>query len=173
MGRLTNLNPSKALTEADMPSEVATETEVIEAINAHLAATDPHPVYLTQTEGDARVTVGINAHLAATDPHPVYLTQTEADARYLRALTTTFSIDLPNMAANSLEKRFYTLVGAKAGDLALLVPITANLFASASWPFLFAAVVEATDTVACYFRNDNIVAVDLGTLQFRIVVILF
>jgi len=146
MGRLTNLNPPKALTEADMPGTMATDTEVTAAINAHTSAADPHPQYLVQSEGDAR---------------------------YLRALTTTFSIDLPSMAANSLEKRFYTLTGAKIGDLALLVPVNANLFANASWPFLFAAVVEAADTIACYFRNDNLTSVDLGVMQFRLLVILF
>jgi hypothetical protein len=146
MGRLTNLNPPKALTEADMPGTMATDTEVTAAINAHTSAADPHPQYLLQGEGDAR---------------------------YLRAVTTTFSIDLPSMAANSLEKRFYTLTGAKIGDLALLVPVNANLFANASWPFLFAAVVEAADTIACYFRNDNLTSVDLGVMQFRLLVILF
>jgi len=195
MGRLTDLNPPKALTDADIPGGVARDAEVTAAITAHVNAVDPHPVYLTATEGDARyrqsttaltdadipggvardaeVTAAITAHVNAADPHPVYLTATEGDARYLRALTTTFSIDLPNMVANSLEKRFYTLAGAKVGDLALLVPINANLFANASWPFLFAAVVEATDTVACYFRNDNTTTVDLASMQFRIVVILF
>jgi hypothetical protein len=36
------------------------------AINAHLAAADPHPQYLTD--------VVFAAHLAAADPHPQYLT---------------------------------------------------------------------------------------------------
>jgi hypothetical protein len=156
-----------------MPPTMATDAETTAAINAHLSASHPHTQYLRQSEGDARVAVGINAHLAAADPHAQYLLQSEGDARYLRALTTTFSIDLPNMAANSLEKRFYTLAGVKIGDPALLLPINANLYANAAWPFLFAAVIEATDTVACYFRNDNITAVDLTAMQFRIVVIIF
>jgi hypothetical protein len=186
---------STLLTDADIPTGIARDAEVTAVMDAHLAATDPHGQYLLQNEGDARyrltstlltdadiptgiardaeVTAVMNAHLAATDPHGQYLLPSEGDARYLRALTTTFSLDLPNMAPNSLEKRFYTLAGAKVGDLALLVPINANLFANASWPFLFAAVVEVTDTVACYFRNDNTTTVDLAGMQFRIVVILF
>jgi hypothetical protein len=85
MGRLTNLNPSKPLTEADMPSGMATDIEATAAataaINAHVAAADPHTQYLTQARGDARVTVGINAHVAAADPHTQYLTQARGDAR--------------------------------------------------------------------------------------------
>jgi hypothetical protein len=46
MGRLTNLNPSKALTEADMPPGMATDTEVTVALNAHTSAADPHSQYL-------------------------------------------------------------------------------------------------------------------------------
>ena len=54
MGKLTNLNPSKALTEEDMPSTMATDAETTGAINAHLAAADPHLQYPTQARGDAR-----------------------------------------------------------------------------------------------------------------------
>jgi hypothetical protein len=54
MGKLTNLNPSKALTEGDMPPGMATDTETAAAIAAHLAATDPHLQYATQLRGDAR-----------------------------------------------------------------------------------------------------------------------
>lgn len=146
MGKLTNLNPSKALTEADMPATAAMDAEVAAAINAHVNAADPHPVYLTSSEGDTR---------------------------YVRAITTTFTVDLPNLAPNGLDKRFYTLVGAKVGDAALLMPINVNLFATAAWPFLFAAVVESADTIGCYFRNDNPGAIDLSSIQFRIVVLQF
>lgn len=40
--------------DSDIPSSIARDTEVTAAIAAHAAASDPHPVYLTQTEGDAR-----------------------------------------------------------------------------------------------------------------------
>jgi hypothetical protein len=45
MGRLTNLNPSKPLTESDIPPEIATDTELSNAIAAHLASSDPHNQY--------------------------------------------------------------------------------------------------------------------------------
>jgi hypothetical protein len=48
------------------------------SLSDHVAATDPHPVYLNTTEGDALIAT----HAAASDPHPVYLTQAEGDARY-------------------------------------------------------------------------------------------
>jgi hypothetical protein len=43
-----------AITDADIPSTIARDTEVTAAITAHEGLSDPHPVYLTQTEGDAR-----------------------------------------------------------------------------------------------------------------------
>jgi len=67
---------------------------------AHLAASDPHPQYLTPAEGDAayaslaalagKENTGVAAsllaaHVAAADPHPQYLTQTEGDALYATA----------------------------------------------------------------------------------------
>ncbi|WP_293335939.1 hypothetical protein [Microcoleus sp. CAWBG58] len=97
MATLTNLNTG-------FPPELATDAEVVSAIANHMAATDPHPAYLTQAEGDGRyrrsaialtdtdipaaiardaeVASAIADHVAATDPHPTYLTVAEADRRY-------------------------------------------------------------------------------------------
>lgn len=77
------------------------------AVTAHEGASDPHPQYLTQEEGDGRyrqtataltdadipagiardseVTAAIGAHEAAADPHPGYLTAAEGDAAYAPA----------------------------------------------------------------------------------------
>jgi hypothetical protein len=80
------------------------------AVATHEAASDPHPGYLTQAEGDARypalshthsianvtglqtaldgkeetgvAATLVGAHEAASNPHPGYLTQTEGDALY-------------------------------------------------------------------------------------------
>lgn len=54
MGELINLNPSKAITDADIPAAIARDTETTAAVSAHAAAADPHPIYLTQAEGDGR-----------------------------------------------------------------------------------------------------------------------
>ena len=89
MGTLSNMN---GITEPQIPSEIARDTEVASAIATHASATDPHPIYLTQTEGDNRyrqsavaladadipaaiardteVTSAIATHASATDPHP-------------------------------------------------------------------------------------------------------
>jgi microcystin-dependent protein len=48
------------------------QTKVNNAISAHLAAADPHPVYATDSE--------LSAHLAAADPHPVYATDSDLTA---------------------------------------------------------------------------------------------
>ncbi|MEG4944632.1 hypothetical protein, partial [Microcoleus sp. F4-D5] len=83
------------ITEPQIPQPIARDSEVTAAINAHVAAADPHAQYLLQSEGDARyrqstvaltdadipsaiardseVTAAINAHVAAADPHAQYL----------------------------------------------------------------------------------------------------
>lgn len=90
---------STPLTDADIPASIARDAEVTAAVAAHAEATDPHPIYLTQPEGDSRyrqtgvtladtdipasiardaeVAAAVTAHSSAPDPHPVYLTQSE------------------------------------------------------------------------------------------------
>lgn len=52
--RRGNVLQSGLILDTDIPSTLARDTEVAAAITAHEAAADPHPVYLTQIEGDAR-----------------------------------------------------------------------------------------------------------------------
>ena len=54
MGELIDLNPPKPIADEDLPPGVARDAETIAAINAHLAATDPHLQYATQAGADAR-----------------------------------------------------------------------------------------------------------------------
>ncbi|WP_293360946.1 MULTISPECIES: hypothetical protein [unclassified Microcoleus] len=113
------------ITEPQVPGAIARDSEVAAAINAHLAAADPHAQYLLQAEGDARyrlagaltdadipaaiardseVAAAINAHLAAADPHAQYLLQAEGDARYRLAgapLLTSVPLPTANVAGNS------------------------------------------------------------------------
>lgn len=58
----------------------ATSADITAAINAHVAAGDPHTAYLNTARGDARYLP--LAHAPGTDPHPQYLTQAEADLLY-------------------------------------------------------------------------------------------
>ncbi|WP_293341080.1 tail fiber domain-containing protein [Microcoleus sp. CAWBG58] len=120
---MTLRNP---ITEPQIPGAIARDSEVTAAVNAHLAAADPHAQYLLQSEGDARyrqsstaltdadipstiardseVTAAVNAHLAAADPHAQYLLQSEGDARYRRSsspLLTSAPFPTANVAGNS------------------------------------------------------------------------
>lgn len=45
---------SHAHVDADIPAAIARDAEVAAAVSTHEAASDPHSVYLTPTEGDAR-----------------------------------------------------------------------------------------------------------------------
>jgi len=44
----------RAIADADIPAAIARDAEFAAADAAHAAAIDPHPQYLTQTEGDGR-----------------------------------------------------------------------------------------------------------------------
>jgi hypothetical protein len=50
VGELIDLNPRKTITDADIPSAIARDTETEAAIAWHIAAVDPHSQYLTQSE---------------------------------------------------------------------------------------------------------------------------
>jgi hypothetical protein len=58
------------------------------AVGAHVAAADPHPVYLTGAEGAAAfdaagaASSAVGVHAAAADPHPQYLTSAEGVAAF-------------------------------------------------------------------------------------------
>jgi len=54
MGKLTNLNPSTPIADADLPASIARDAEWIAGDQAHIAATDPHLQYTTQARGDER-----------------------------------------------------------------------------------------------------------------------
>ena len=76
-------------------------------VGTHVAASDPHPQYLTPAEGNAAYDAlgaaasAVSTHVAASDPHPQYNTQAEGDARYERNLTAgaNITIDRTNPAA--------------------------------------------------------------------------
>ncbi len=123
--KLIAINPPSTITEPQIPDAIARDSEVAAAISTHVAAADPHPTYLTQTEGDGRyrqtatplsdadipaviardseVTAAISAHVAAADPHPAYLTQTEGDGRYRQNATPLTDADIPAAIARDSE----------------------------------------------------------------------
>src|SRR4028118_323122 len=146
MGELINLNPSKPLTEADMPPGMATDTETSTAIAAHVAATDPHTQYPTQAEGDAR---------------------------YFRGRSQIHTLDPPTIGSGELYKIFFTFVGANLGDMCWVRPVSVNLFSTALWPFRFFGMVEGTDIVAVYLHNTHSVAIDVASFQIRVAVFNF
>lgn len=123
MGELIDLNSQ--IPDSRIPAGVARDTETTAAINAHVATADPHPIYLTQTEGDSRyrqsavaladgdipagiardseTTAAINAHVAAADPHAQYLLQSEGDGRYRQTAVALTDADIPAAIARDTE----------------------------------------------------------------------
>lgn len=63
MGELMDLNSQ--IPQGRIDEAIARDSEVTAAINSHLAAADPHPQYLLQSEGDARYRQSSTAFFAA------------------------------------------------------------------------------------------------------------
>jgi hypothetical protein len=59
--------------DSDIPSSIARDAEVAEAITAHEGASNPHPDYTTAAE----LSSAIATHAGAADPHPGYTTAAE------------------------------------------------------------------------------------------------
>jgi hypothetical protein len=109
------------------------------AVTAHEGASDPHPQYLTQAEGDGRyrqtataltdsdipagiardseVTAAITAHEGAADPHPGYLTAAEGNAAYAALPTTNASVTAGTNAQGQ---------GALTADVNIVTTTAAN-----------------------------------------------
>lgn len=60
----------RAIADSDIPAAIARDTELITALAAHTNATDPHPAYLTQGEGDAKYRLNSTAFFNTT-PFPL------------------------------------------------------------------------------------------------------
>jgi hypothetical protein len=80
------------------------------AVLAHVNEANPHPIYLTQTEGDALYPAithvhsyepsgTVATHAAAADPHPGYLTPAEGNAAYA---ATGHAHPAPDLSAYAL-----------------------------------------------------------------------
>jgi hypothetical protein len=136
---------------ADLPTSLATDTEVA-AADAVVAS-------------DAAAALA--AHVADSDPHPVYLTQTEGDARYLlgsKVLNGSATYDPPSLADAAGATTTVTVTGAALGDFALAS------FSLDLQGISVTAYVSATDTVSVRFQNESGGTLDLssGTLRARV-----
>ncbi|NBQ13107.1 MAG: hypothetical protein EBU31_00490 [Proteobacteria bacterium] len=63
-----------------------------EAVSAHLAAADPHPVYASDAQAQQYAFDAVYAHEQAADPHPGYLDMAEGDARYAQFAFATVGV---------------------------------------------------------------------------------
>lgn len=83
-GGIASLDAGGTVPDAQIPAGIARDSEIVAAMNAHTAAPDPHPGYLTPAEGAASYEPlgAVAAHVAAPDPHSQYLTPAEGNAAY-------------------------------------------------------------------------------------------
>lgn len=104
------IDDNDLLTQADAD----TLYELIGAVAAHVAAVNPHPIYLTEAEADllyealGAAAAAVAAHEGAANPHPIYLTQAEGDALYASAggapfTSTSLTITTGSLAVNAVE----------------------------------------------------------------------
>jgi hypothetical protein len=148
LGRKSNALDFYAIADADIPATIARDSEVTSAISA-----------------------AITTHEAAVNPHSVYLTQTEGDARYVQlsnVLAGSATYDPPDLATGAVATTTVTVTGAAAGDFALASH--ADVATTDADKVEINAKVTATNTVTVYFRNNHSGNVNLasGTLRVRV-----
>lgn len=144
LARRSGLLGFDILADSDIPGSIARDTEVTSAITAAIAALQALP-----------------------DPFPVYLNQTEGDARYVQLSTVlngSKTYDPPSLATGTQTTTTVTVTGAVLNDYARpsfsldLQGITAS------------AYVSAVDTVTIVLLNMTGGTLDLasGTLKARV-----
>lgn len=137
----------KLITDADIPAAIARDSETVEAMAAHTNATDPHPIYLTQTEGDERyrqsavpltnvdipaviardseTAAVMTAHINSTDPHSEYLSKHPTGIEF--GANTVNIIDFHTGQALDFDARFIA-IGGDSNQAGANVALQANLF---------------------------------------------
>lgn len=148
--------------DSDIPASIARDTEVAAGDAAVTSAFQAADTTVANNAASA-----LSAHVAASDPHPVYLTQTEGDARYVQlanVLNGSATYDPPSLADGAEASTTVTVTGAALGDFALAS------FSLSTQAIKLAAEVTATNTVTVTFHNHTGGTIDLasGTLRARV-----
>lgn len=128
------------ITDADIPATIARDSEVTAAITSHEGAANPHPTYLTQSEGDA------------------------AYVQLANVLTGSATYDPPSLASGAEASTTVTVTGAALGDFAIAS------FSLSTQAIKLTAQVTAANTVTVNFHNQTGGTIDLasGTLRARV-----
>lgn len=184
----TPFRPATGIAESNVQDALEAVYAAIAAqIAAHEAEADPHPVYLTEAEGDAAYdAIGtaaglIAAHEAAANPHPGYLTQAEADLLYEALNHTHPASEISDSTAAG--RTLLTAADAAAQRTALgLATIATSASASdlttgtvpdARMPAHTGDVTSSAGTVALTIANDAVTNAKLanmaaGTYKMRV-----
>jgi hypothetical protein len=148
--------------DSDIPAAIARDTEVVAgdaAVTTAFQAAD--------TTVASNAAAALAAHVAAADPHPVYLTQTEGDARYAQlstVLTGSATYDPPSLADGAGTTTTVTCTGAVLGGFARAS------FSLDLQGITLTAYISATNTVSVRFQNESGGVLDIasGTLKVRV-----
>jgi|SRR5689334_4393560 len=148
--------------DTDIPSTLARDSEVTAGDAAVTAAFQAADATVAANAASA-----LAAHVAAADPHPVYLTQTEGDARYAQLSTVlqgSATYDPPSLADGAGTTTTVTCTGAALGGFAHAS------FSLDLQGIVVTAYVSATNTVSVRFQNESGGTLDLasGTLKVRV-----
>jgi hypothetical protein len=141
--RRSNLLTFDNISDIDIPATIARDTEVAASISTAIAALQALP-----------------------DPFPVYLNQTEGDARYVQlanVLNGSKTYDPPSLATGTQTTTTVTLTGAALGDY-----VQAS-FSLDLQGVVLSAYVSAANTVTVVMLNMTGGTLDLasGTLKVR------
>lgn len=150
------------IADSDLPNTIARDTQVVAGDAAVTSAFQAADTTVANTASAA-----LAAHVAASDPHPVYLTQTEGDTRYAQLSTVlqgSATYDPPSLADGAGTTTTVTCTGAALGGFAQAS------FSLDLQGIIVTACVSSANTVSVRFQNETGGTIDLasGTLKVRV-----
>jgi hypothetical protein len=157
---------ARILTDADIPGAITRDAETTAAVAAHAAATDPHPVYLTQAEGDGRYRQSAGAQTFSQGIKVGAATASSISRLFVLSAVVNF----PIMGAGAIASITIAALGVVFGDFCVVSLTGDDPVDSGSHVFSYWAVAF-NNQIVIWRKNNFNVALNPSTASVKILVV--